>query len=206
MEIIEAVGKHPSLIQAIGTIGLFMVTIGLWCATVQMARSSKLLVKENKAFREESKRPRVLIKLQLHSDHSIFINLVISNVGQGVALNVKFRLDGNDEDMKQHGIITHGNQKPVNYLSSGESEIYAFGISDQLFGDPPMNPLTAIVEFEDIDGRSYESHIVLDVTQFKNVTWENSSVVWRGMSALEKIAKMLEQVDKHLSKFYTKNR
>lgn len=205
MEIIEAVGKHSSLIQAIGTIGLVAATIGLLYATVQMARSSKLLVKENKALREESKKPQVLTKLQFHSDHSIVVNLVISNVGRGVALNVKFWLDGDDEDMKQHGVITQGNQKPINYLSSGESEIYVLGSCNELFEEPLMNPLTAVVEFEDIDGRPYESRITLDVAQFEYVGRENLSAVWRGMSALEDIAKMLKQVNKHLPNFYTKN-
>lgn len=206
MEIIEIVGKHSDLIQAIGTIGLVAVTVGLWYATIRMARSSRLLVKENKDLREESKKPRILAKLQRHSDHGILIDIVIRNVGRGVALNVKFRLDGDDEDMKQHKVMIKGNQKPVNYLSSGEFETYLFGQIERLLEDPPMKPLTAVVEFEDVDGRPYESQIVLDVTQFKGVSWEINSVVWRGMSALEKIEKTLEQVNRHLSKLIDKNR
>lgn len=211
MEIIETVigivEKYFDLIQAIGitilaiaTTVLAIATIGLCCGTIKMARSSKLMIKENKILHEESKKPQVLMKLQVQPDHGITVNVIISNVGRGAALNVKFRLDGNNEDMKRREVMTKGNQKPINYLSSGESEIYLLGTNMQLFKDPPMNPLTAIIQFEDIDGQSYESHIILDVTQFKDVTWETSSVAWRGMRALEKIEHTLEQVNRHLSK------
>lgn len=182
------------LIQAIGTIGLVAATIGLLYATIQMSRSSKLLVKESQNLYEESKKPRILVKLQPNFDHNATINLVISNVGRGVALNVKFRLDGNDEDMKQHKVWIKGNREYINYLSSGESEIYPFGPSISLLEEPPMDPLTVVVEFEDVDGRSYESRIKLDVAQLKGIVLERSSI-WHGVRVLENIERTLKQIN-----------
>ena len=201
MEILEIAEKYSDLIQAFGTIGLVVVTIFLYFATTRMALSSKLLVKENKALREESKTPRILIKLKLNTDQGSFIDLIMSNVGQGVALNVKFRLDEDHEDMKQRGIdIIQGNQEPINYLSSGEFEVYFFGSTHDFLQDYCTEPFVAIVEYEDVDGQTYEDRIMLDVKQFYGISWQNSSVAWRSMSALEKIEKTLGQVHHHLSK------
>ena len=73
--------------------------------------------------------------------------------------------------------------------SQGESEIYELGPGRTLFADPPMNPFSVVINYEDVDGQSYEKRIVLDVKQFDGLAWSGASVAWRQMEALEGIAK-----------------
>ena len=52
-----------------------------------------------------------------------------------------------------------------------------------------MKPFSVVIEYEDVDGQSYEKRIVLDVKQFDGLAWSGASVAWRQMEALEGIAK-----------------
>ena len=105
----EVLNEYAAFIQALATVGLIAVTVGLLLATRNMARSSKetseatkLLADENQKLRKDAKSPQILAKLKPMADAGDFIQLVLNNMGQGAALNVKFRLEGDEEDFKSH--------------------------------------------------------------------------------------------------------
>ena len=193
----EVLNEYAAVIQALATVGLIVVTVGLWFATINMARSSKetseatkLLVDENQKLRKDAKRPQILAKLKPMADAGDFIQLVLNNMGQGAALNVKFRLEGDEEDFESHKMTSvRGGLSPINFMSQGESEIYELGPGRTLFADPRMKPFSVVINYEDVDGQSYEKRIVLDVKQFDGLAWLVTSVAWRQMQALEGIAK-----------------
>ena len=196
LEVLEVLNKYAASIQVLATIGLLIATVVLYYTTKKMARSSnttseatKLLADESRRLREDAKKPQMSVKLQPLAEHGDFIQLVLNNLGQGAALNVKFRLEGDEEDFKSHEISLRGGLSPINFMSQGESEIYELGLDHTLFADPPMKPFSVVINYEDVDGQSYEKRIVLDVKQFKGLEWSGASVAWRQMSALEGIAK-----------------
>ena len=168
---------------------LIAVTVGLFLATWNMARSTKLLAAESRKLREDAKKPQVSAKLKPMAEHGDFIQLVLNNLGRGAALNVKFRLEGNEEYFKSNEMTVRGGVAPINFMSQGESEIYEFGPGRTLFADPPMKPFPVVINYEDVDGHPYEKRIVLDVKQFDGLAWSGASVAWRQMEALEGIAK-----------------
>ena len=193
----EVLNEYAAFIQALATVGLIAVTVGLLLATRNMARSSKetseatkLLADENQKLRKDAKSPQILAKLKPMADAGDFIQLVLNNMGQGAALNVKFRLEGDEEDFKSHEMTSvRRGLSPINFMSQGESEIYELGPGRTLFADPPMKPFSVVINYEDVDGQSYEKRIVLDVKQFDGLAWAGASVAWRQMEALEGIAK-----------------
>ena len=194
---IQALATVGPIIQALATVGLIIITAGLWCATKKMATSSKetseatkLLADENRRLREDVKRPLILAKLKPKAEHGDFVQLVLENLGQGSALNVKFRLEGDEEDFARHE-MTHvrGSSAPINFMSRGESETYELGAGRTLFSKPLMKPFSVVIEYEDVDGKSHEKRVVLDVKQFDGLAWSGASVAWRQMAALERITK-----------------
>ena len=196
----EILNEYAALIQVLATVGLIIVTIGLWWATAKMAKSSKetseatrLLADENRRLREDAKKPLILAKLKPTPEHGDFIQLVLENLGQGSALNVRFRLDGDEEDFVKHEMMpVRGTAEPINFMSPGESEIYELGAGRALFKPSTMKPFSVVIEYEDVDGQSYEKRIVLDVKQFDGLAWPRASVAWRQMAALEGIVNHLK--------------
>ena len=198
--VLIALNEHAALIQALATLVLIFVTVGLWCATKKMATSSnttseatKLLADESRRLREDAKKPQVSAKLKPLAEHGDFLQLVLKNLGRGVALNVRVRLDGDEEDFARHEMTPlRGASVPINFMSQGESEAYELGAGHTLFGEPPESPLkpfSVVIQYEDVDGQPYEKRIVLDVRQFDGLAWSGASVAWRQMEALEGIAK-----------------
>ena len=193
----EILNEYAALIQALASVGLILVTIGLLLATAKMAKSSKetseatrLLTDENRILREDAKKPLILVKLKPKPEHGDFIQIVLGNLGQGSALNVRFRLDGDEEDFVKHEMMpVRGTAEPITFMSPGESEIYELGAGRTLFKPSTMKPFSVVIEYEDVDGQSYEKRIVLDVKQFDGLAWPGASVAWRQMAALENIAK-----------------
>lgn len=196
---LEHLNKYSELISVATTIALIIVTAELTRATRNMAKSSKetseatkLLVRENRSFREDAKKPQVLAKLKPLFEHGDFIQLVLNNAGRGVALNVRFRLQGDEQDFDSHDVShLRGSLVPINFMSQGESETYELGAAPKLFADPPMKPFFVVINYEDVDGQSYEKRNELNVAQFKGLEWSGASVVWRQMEALERIEKKL---------------
>ena len=94
----------------------------------ETSEATKLLVDENQKLRKDAKRPQILAKLKPMADAGDFIQLVLNNMGQGAALNVKFRLEGDEEDFESHEMTSlRGGLSPINFMSQGESEIYELG-------------------------------------------------------------------------------
>ena len=203
--IMEYLLEHADVVTALMTLGLIGVTAGLWYATATMARSSKatsdatqllsdatqLLVEENRAFREDAKRPQILAKLKPMVEAGEFIQLVLNNSGRGSALNVSVTLEGDEEDFQSKDIGFRKTGSPINFMSQGECEIYEFGVAHVLFSDPVLEPFSLVVRYEDSEGQRYKERIEMDVRQFDGLEWSGTSVSWRQMVALERIEKKL---------------
>ena len=197
MEVLNDLNKYAALIQALATGGLIIVTIGLLWATAKMAESSRetseatrFSAEQNHRLREEAKRPLVSAKLRPSAEHGDFLQLVLKNLGQAAALNVRFRLEGDEEDFAKHEMTSvRGPSSPINFMSRGESETYELGAVRTLGSKPLMKPFSVVIEYEDVDGKSHEKRLVLDIKLFDGLAWSGASVSWRQMAALEKIAK-----------------
>ena len=164
-------------------------------ATVVLACFTLWLALESRWNRKDEKKPRLSAKLKPKADCGEFMDLVICNVGKGVALNVAFHIEGLDEkDFERYEIKVRGTSRPINFLVSNESEICAFGVNHILFAQekdyPPLKPFSVKLAYEDIDGKRYEETCQVDSRQFDGLAWQGKSVAWRQMKAIEKMAKL----------------
>ena len=189
----EVLNEYAAFIQALATVVLIAVTVGLARSSKETSKTTKLLANENRQLREDAKKPKMSAKLKPLAEHGDFLQLVLKNLGRGVAFNVRVRLDGDEEDFARHEMTPlRGASVPINFMSQEESEAYELGAGHTLFGEPPESPLkpfSVVIQCEDVDRKPYEERIVLDVRQFDGLAWSGASVAWRQMEALEEIAK-----------------
>ena len=163
-------------------------------ATIVLACFTLWLALESRASRKDAKKPRLSAKLKPQADCGEFIDLVICNVGKGIALNVAFHLEGLDEkDFERYEITVRGTSSPINFLVSNESEVCVFGAAHILFAQekdyPSLKPFSVKLAYEDIDGERYEEVCRVDSRQLDGLVWQGKSVAWRQMTAIEKMAK-----------------
>ena len=120
-------------------------------------------------------------------EHGDFIDFVLSNVGRGAALNITFRLDGDEADFEGHRVKLRRTLKPINFMLPAESEVYSMGGMPDLTRGAPLKPFKAVIGYEDVDGLPYEEQVSLDLDQFRELAWQGRTSLWRTMEALEKI-------------------
>ena len=177
---------------------LTLATIALFVATWRMARSTRDLVGESCKNREDSKKPKVSVKLKAYEEHGDFIQLVLTNLGKGAAFNVDFHLGGDQGVLTQQGVVMRGTLAPISFIASGESEIYEMGSLRALAGDWDSTPASFPVDvtYEDVDGKKHSEKITLDVKQFELVSRQGGSVAWSQMEAVKKLAAAAENIAK----------
>ena len=184
MQIMGILTEVSVIVHAVSAVVLAIFTMALW-------RATRLLVQENRKSRKEAKRPRILAKFKPLPEQGEFIQLILNNAGRGVALNVTFRLEGDESDFEKHEMALRGTLKPIRFMSPAESEVYEIGTKRTLFSEPRMKPFTAVINYEDGDGLPHNERSLLDVGQFDGLAWQGTSVSWRSMKALENIEKLL---------------
>ena len=181
----EFLNSNAPFFQALFTLALVVFTVILAIATKQLANVSRMA-------QEEANRPKVSARLKHSSDHGSFIRLVVMNIGRGPAVNLSIKLDGDEDDLKR--ILFRGTSAPIAFLSNSDSDIYSMGSRVNLFADPEMKPFSVVLEYDDLNGKSYMNKVELDMKQFKGLAWQGASVAWRQMDALEKIKKQVEHL------------
>ena len=178
-------------VQMVSAVALLAVTAVLTRATWKMSRSTDVLAEVTRKAHEDSKRPKVTVKLKPYAENGQFIQLVLTNLGQGTAFNVNFHLGGDPEILTKQGVVLRGTVAPISFMASGESEEYPMGSVRTLFEKPLLPPFPVEVAYADVDGKKYSEKITLDVKHFELLQWQGSSVAWRQMEAMEAIAKKL---------------
>ena len=141
----ETLSNCAALIQSLLTLGLIICTAALWWVTKNMAVSTKILADENQRRGDDAKRPQILAKLKPSADSGAFIQLVLNNVGLGVALNVSFQIEGDEEDFSRHRMHLRGTSVPINFVSPGESEFYEMGPAKALGPSPHFSSGGAMI-------------------------------------------------------------
>lgn len=154
------------------------------------------LVQENRELREEHNRPRVAIATSLHEAHINIVHLVIENIGQGPAYEVKFDTNrdvrlSQGRSLREVGLFKGG----VRFLPPRQRlELFlhnAVGAVD----DFKSSPLEITVRYKDSVGREASPEkFVIDLSEYENLRKA-------GKPPLYKLADSLEELNKNLSSF-----
>lgn len=175
-----------------------LATVVSASATAAIAALTILLVCENRKLRKAGKEPQVIAYLVPHVDGNGAVNIVFANVGMGLARDVAFRIDCDEEDFNSHHVLMHARNSaaPINTLPAGEKIVALVGIGFELFGSVgedqigPLKPFTVRIDFSDIDGKRGSTSTAIDIRQFEGLPGMMNK------PALREIQEALESMDK----------
>lgn len=147
-------------------------------STVTVAILTKFLVKENRLLRKAGNSPRVVAHFEFHPDGTGGLNLALSNLGTGPALDVSFSFERDDEDFKNYEIlVNYVQQRPaITVIAQGNKISFLFAVGFQLFKPKNENiskqlkPFGVRVNWRASDGdRQFSEVYRLDVAAYSEL-------------------------------------
>lgn len=161
-------------------------------STVVYAVLTAILVIETRRLRKAQSQPHVSVRVESTPGAFGFTDLVVENVGQGSAYEVRFTLE---QDLQLEpkrkasdiGFLHHG----ISYLAPGQrlsSYFYQImGLNEQIV-DPGRPRLTLTVAYRDATRAKYSERFELDFVHFDNM-------MRLGTPPADSIAKSLEKIN-----------
>lgn len=119
-------------------------------STLAVAILTVLLIRENKLLRKAGSAPRVVAHFEFHPDGNGGLNLALSNVGTGAALDVSFSFEYDDEDFNNYNIIVDYAQKrpAITMIAQGDKVSFLFAVGFQLFKPKDKNVSKQLKPFQ----------------------------------------------------------
>ena len=156
-EIIEYIRSGSNAITAFATIAIAALTAVL-------IFEHRTLRREDRQFRKEAARPRLIAFLQMHPDTFQAIDFVVQNAGSGVAQDITIRSAEPIEELE-----ISGDWKPIGSLSQGRTYRNFLGTAPDLF-NPMRAAFVVEISYRDFQHTLYHDSFQLDVAQFKGLT------------------------------------
>jgi hypothetical protein len=158
-------------------------------ASIVTAWITATLAKENRLLRKAGTEPEVVAYLMTNPRIPTVINLVFANIGQGPALNLEFKLRGDEADFTAHKIQLRNNpdRRPFGVFPQAERMPIFFGTGPDLLKEPPLKPFVVELTYADTRGRRRTTRFDLDIAQFKGI-------LTIGRPADHEIAEALKQI------------
>jgi hypothetical protein len=178
--------------------GAFLVlfTFIVTFATVFYAIITAKLFSETKKMREAQTEPNIFLTIQSKNEDFFLKDMVIQNIGQGAAYNIKFELDSDFEFLKGRflsklNLIKNG----LKYLAPNQKISFFIGSIPNLI-QRKINTIFSIkIKYENRLGQSYENKYTVDFSEFFGMTHV-------GEPSLQKISTNLEKIQKDIHKMY----
>ena len=185
------IANHEGVVISVATVAIAMFA-GI---TAWLTRS---LVAENKRLRNVGVEPSVIAYLVGDSQSAHQINLVLANVGRGPARNIKFFLELEDKYFGHNRIASpnRDDRAAIGFLLQNDKWVMLFGSGPGLLNEARVPPFKARIQWENLNGKSYEERYTRDVSQFRGVFLPVSS-------SENEIAKSLRKISKRLDSFAT---
>lgn len=190
-------------ISAIATSFIAILTIVLAVETWRLRRSQDEQIESN---RKEVIRPHIEIFLESSKVGFQFIILRVENVGRGLAKNIKFKIENPEKAFSdsEKGIIALLEKLSFfkNSLSTlgvgGTKKSFLFSFTElySKYGEEFYQVrLEFQLNFEDIEGNSYSTHSVIDLSEFKGIIEiSQDGSAHRLSSELKEIKRLMKSV------------
>ena len=184
-DVISFLNDNSGLITAIATIAIALLT--------------RTLARENRLLRQAGTEPEVIAYLIPHPSGHGGINFVIENVGMGLAKNISFSFEHDEDDFKSHNVLLSNDENRLSYsfLPAKEKIVSLFGVSFELAGSQCngewLNPFTVKIEFFDINNKKHNKTCQINFAQYKGLKGALDE------PPIVTISKSLEKIEKHLS-------
>lgn len=201
-----------SWVGAIATVSIAVLTFILAKETWHLRISQIAQLTE---IRKESMRPNVVVSLQPSMVSIVFWDVIIQNLGKGIAQNVKFifkNIDGSDATEENNHLV-----KVFSKLSLFENGCASLGLGQIIksfllgFGDLGINvgkdkifdqKIRLEVYFEDAEGTPYKNSLDVNFADLKGITSFEGATdpIYSIYKEIEKLRKVFEPVFKSGSK------
>jgi len=149
-------------------------------ATVVIAVLTLFLWKENRLLRKAGSNPIVVAHFDMHPDGTGGVNMSLSNIGTGPALDVSFEIEANQDNFNQYSIQLDIARKraPMTLIAQGEKVSFLFGVAHNLFtpknlnqakqlGSKPLDPFNVIVKWSMVGSKvPHQKKYILDISQY----------------------------------------
>ena len=155
------------------------------------------LVLENRKTRQLLSAPKILVYARPRTEWINFVDLTIENIGQGMALNVHFKLDPDFEFMqgcflRATGFVKNG----LDHFGPNEKiQIFLTNLVED-YQKKLENPFKIEVSYEDEEKRKYKDTFKIDFSVFDNIKQVGEPPIYRIAESIEEINKMLKSVEK----------
>ena len=144
--------------------------------------------------------PKIIVDIVLDEHDPYFLNLVVENVGNGVALNLKFNIKNEwklskAKMLKDIGFIKNGLKS-----LSGKTKyktLFVFLIDENI--DIFKESMEIEVEYEDISKRKYMEKIIFDLSYLSDITYTRNRPENKIVKEMKELSKSIKQISQYLS-------
>jgi len=179
------------------TLGALVVYV--W-KTWEMASATRSSVEEMRAARLAESRPYVLLFAEMNSVDPFFFDLVLRNFGKTGARDVSVTIDPPLQASWDGPLKCAFLSRPVGFLAPGAELRTHFDSSAGYFGKNLPGHYTVEVGYKDERGRaSYAENLVLNVDQFRGLSWLGRKDLGDIHKALEALRKNAEKTNENLT-------
>ena len=162
----NVVSAIASLVGALSTLAIAVLTIFLWL--------------ENKALRKAGSEPKIVAHFEIHPNGSGAVDISLSNVGTGPALDVAFSFIADMGDFKKYGIKVNNSKSrsAITLIPKGDKITFFFSIGFKLVRPSgtkdsdeidPLKPFTINVKWKNLAGKSFSGNYLMDIRQFHDL-------------------------------------
>jgi len=183
-----------------GALGAITAAL-LICITAYYVYLTWRLLLENQELRQLSNRPEIALTLSLHEAHVNLIFLIIQNIGQGAAHNVRlttdkpFRTSGS-RDLAEIGPFKTG----IGLLSPHQKiEVFLANAIDR-YDELKTEPLGITAKWKDSSGKSFSRTFAVDFAEYENVSRIGEPPLYSIADSSEKIEKAISRLARGSSK------
>jgi hypothetical protein len=162
-------------------------------AAVVVMLLTRTLAADNRLLRKAGTEPEVVAYLLPHEQHIHILNLVVTNVGRGVARNVELEFLGDHDSLRQSGalMLTKSKRFILPWLPQDERFVQIFGNSLDFFNSGPPPEFKINVYYENSAGKKQTTVSRISIADFEGVSRVRGTDQ-ESADALKQIAKSIE--------------
>lgn len=156
-----------------------------------------IALREQRIMRQAGTDPVLVAHVGQRDDEPIMINLNISNVGAGAAMNVFANVVVADSPQLQKMLgnplateVMTG-KMPIKVILQNDKVTYELGMGHELIGSDPLAPFKIELKYQDIEGNEYNSSHEINVAELtgRPAVSPATTKIWR---EIEKIGKKIK--------------
>ena len=191
-------------ITAIATIITAAATIAVAIATAVMVRATKKIARVSQQTLKAGTTPQVVAYLKDHF-HDRFVpevTVVIENLGQGAAQNVKYKMNFEDEESKKlakKNFIANKTGLKIDFLPQGAKREMMFSTMNDLYDEKTekikIPSFSVTVQYENLEGEPQgEQSFTLNVRDFEGIGGMQVSSLMKIAEALQSLPEIEQQL------------